>query len=63
MRRSRKMERYLRNGAARGGQTRLEWKQVFDLPRCAAITVAQHLFMRRSDPSSKEGNWNPPQLR
>jgi hypothetical protein len=26
-----------------------------DLPCCAAIKVARHLFMRRSDPSSEEG--------
>jgi hypothetical protein len=32
MRRSRKMERYLRNGAARGGQTTSSTKEVTDLP-------------------------------
>jgi hypothetical protein len=37
MRRSRKMERYLRNGAARGGQTFASLQQVFDLPRRAEI--------------------------
>ena len=37
MRRSRKMERYLRNGAARGGQTLVVVDEAFDLPRRAEL--------------------------
>jgi len=32
-----KMERYLRNGAARGGQTTPATKRAFDLPRRAEL--------------------------
>ena len=42
MRRSRKMERYLRNGAARGGQTLPVRTQAFDLPRRVEAKVAFH---------------------
>ena len=47
------LARYLKFDAA--GEVKLLLKQDSDLPRCALFKVARHLFVGRSDPSSKEG--------
>src|SRR5215831_5133869 len=47
------MSRYLKVGAA--GEVKRPCNKVSDLPRCALIKVARHLFIGRNVPSSKEG--------
>jgi len=54
LRPSRKMSRYLSQGAA--GEVRTLLQQWFDLPGHAEFKVALHLLDRRGHPSSKEGN-------
>src|SRR5215510_6154002 len=41
--------------SARPGRSNAYYKKTSDLPRCALIKVARHLFVGRSAPSSKEG--------
>jgi hypothetical protein len=54
-RRSNKMQRYLRLGAAGEVKHMSKVRQMFDLPRRAEAKVAWHLLDRRAAPSSKEG--------
>jgi hypothetical protein len=54
LRPSRKMSRYLCQGAA--GEVRTLLQQGFDLPGRAEFKVALHLLDRRGHPSSKEGS-------